>query len=58
MLVAFAFFSLMTPLATCPVGSIDVSVPPMLHVWIVDNPNGGQFAVDIDSSVVKSIDRS
>jgi len=31
-------------------------VPPMLHVWIVDNP-GGPFAVDIDSKVVKQIDQ-
>jgi len=49
-------FSLMTPTATCPLGSIDLSVPPMLHVWIVDNP-GGRFAVDIDSKVVKQIDQ-
>lgn len=50
-------FSLMTPFATCPLGSIDLSVPPMLHVWIVDNPSG-RFAVDIDSSVVNALDRS
>jgi len=50
-------FSLMTPFATCPLGSIDVSASPMLHVWIVDNP-GGQFAVDIDDKVVKAIDRA
>ncbi len=49
-------FSLMTPTATCPLGAVDVSVPPMLHVWIVDNP-GGKFAVDIDSRVVKQIDQ-
>jgi hypothetical protein len=51
-------FSLMTPFATCPVGSIDISASPMLHVWIVDNPNGGPFAVDIASSVVSRIDGS
>ena len=50
-------FSLMSPTATCPIGSIDISVPPMLHVWIVDNP-GGEFAVDIDDKVVKRIDQS
>lgn len=50
-------FSLMTPLAACPVGSIDISAPPMLHVWVIDNPNGGPFAVDIDSAVVKKLDR-
>jgi len=51
-------FSLMTPLATCPLGAIDISASPMLHVWIVNNPKGGPFAVDIDPAVVKSIDRS
>jgi len=50
-------FSLMTPLATCPIGAIDISAPAMLHVWVVDNPGGGPFAVDIDSAVVKKIDR-
>jgi hypothetical protein len=49
-------FSLMTPTATCPLGAIDMSVAPMLHVWIVDNP-GGKFAVDIDSGLVKQIDQ-
>jgi hypothetical protein len=52
-----AEFSFMTPLGVCPLGSIDVSVPPMLHVWVVDNPQG-RFAIDIDPSVVKQIDRS
>jgi hypothetical protein len=47
-------FSLMTPFATCPLGSIDLSVPPMLHVWIVDNP-GGPFAVDIDPAAVAAV---
>jgi hypothetical protein len=50
-------FSLMTPTATCPAGSIDLTVPAMLHVWIVPNP-GGRFAVDIDQKVVKLIDQS
>ena len=49
-------FSLMTPFGVCPLGSIDISAPPMLHVWIVDNPQGGPFAVDIDPDVVKRID--
>lgn len=50
-------FSLMTPTATCPIGAIDVTVPAMLHVWIVDNPTG-PFAVDIDAGLVKQIDQS
>jgi hypothetical protein len=51
-------FSLMTPTATCPLGAVDISAPPMLHVWIVNNPKGGRFAVDIDNSVVKAIDNA
>lgn len=49
-------FSLMTPTATCPIGSVDFTAPAMLHVWIVDNPQG-PFAVDIDDKVVKRIDQ-
>jgi len=50
-------FSLLTPTATCPLGAISISAPPMLHVWIVDNP-GGPFAIDIDPKVVKAIDQA
>jgi hypothetical protein len=50
-------FSFLTPFGVCALGSIDISAPPMLHVWIVDNP-GGPFAIDIDSAVVAAIDRS
>jgi hypothetical protein len=51
-------FSLMTPFATCPLGAIDFSAPAMLHVWIVPNPQGGRFGVDIDPKVVAAIDRT
>jgi len=51
-------FSLMTPFGNCALGAIDISVSPMLHVWIVDNPQGGPFAVDIAPSVVAALDRS
>lgn len=51
-------FSLMTPYSTCPLGAFDLTAPAMLHVWIVDNPKGGQFAVDIDPAVVAAIDRT
>ena len=51
-------FSLMTPFSVCPFGSIDISAPPMLHVWIVDNPNGGPFAVDLDPGVVRAANRA
>jgi hypothetical protein len=51
-------FSLMTPFSTCPLGAIDFTAPAMLHVWIVTNPQGGRFAVDIDPKVVAAIDRT
>ena len=51
-------FSLMTPFSTCPLGAIDFSAPAMLHVWIVANPRGGPFAVDIDPKIVAAIDRN
>ncbi|HVD45985.1 MAG TPA: hypothetical protein VNG70_01755 [Candidatus Limnocylindria bacterium] len=47
-------FSLMTPFAICPLGAIDISASPMLHVWIVDNP-GGPFAVDIDPAALAAV---
>src|SRR6266851_5674644 len=51
-------FSLMSPFGTCTFGAIDISASPMLHVWVVDNPKGGPFAVDIDPSVVAALDRA
>lgn len=51
-------FSLATPYGTCPLGAISVSVPPMLHVWIVDNPSGGPFAIDLDPRTVRVLERT
>jgi hypothetical protein len=47
--------ALESPLAACPLGSVSVTFPPMLHVWIVPNP-GGPFAVDLDRSVIRAIE--
>jgi len=52
-----AGFDLESPFAGCPLGSVSISVPPMLHVWIVSNP-GGPFAIDLDPRVVKAIERA
>ncbi|CAN5305984.1 hypothetical protein BH09ACT5_BH09ACT5_00020 [soil metagenome] len=30
----------------CPAGSVNVGTPPMLHVWVVENPDGPFAAVD------------
>jgi len=52
-----AGFDLESPYAGCPLGSVSVSVPPMLHVWIVPNP-GGPFAIDLDPRVIRAIQRA
>jgi hypothetical protein len=31
---------LASPYGTCPIGSVNVETPAMLHVWTVDNPSG------------------
>lgn len=31
---------------SCPAGSFNVGTPPMLHVWVVDNPDGPFAAID------------
>jgi hypothetical protein len=47
-------FTLETPFWTCPLGTLSVTVPPMLHVWIVKNP-AGPFSADLDADVVKRL---
>jgi hypothetical protein len=49
-------FSFATPAWGCPVGSISVTVPPMLHVWIVDNPKGGPFSADLDPRMLRALE--
>jgi len=48
-------FSFETPFWTCPLGSIGITTPPMLHVWIIDNPQGGPFAADLDPGVQQQL---
>lgn len=50
--------SLATPYGACPLGAISVSVPPMLHVWTVDNPTGGPFAIDLDPATIRALERA
>lgn len=47
-------FSLESPFWTCPVGSISVTTPPMLHVWIIDNPKG-PFSADLDQDLQRRL---
>jgi hypothetical protein len=49
--------SLATPYATCPLGAVIVTLPAMLHVWTVNNPAGGPFAIDLDPNTVRAMER-
>ena len=48
-------FSFATPFWGCPVGAISVTTPPMLHVWLVDNPKGA-FAADFDPGLQRTLE--
>jgi hypothetical protein len=39
---------------TCPKGSSNHSTPEMLHVWVVENPNG-PFDADMDPDALKAL---
>jgi len=49
-------FSLESPFWTCPLGAISITTPPMLHVWIIDNPNG-PFSADLAEAVKRQLQR-
>ncbi|HVH66077.1 MAG TPA: hypothetical protein VM674_08575 [Candidatus Acidoferrum sp.] len=44
-------FSFATPFWVCPIGSTNLTTPPMLHVWIIDNGKNGPFSADLDTTV-------
>jgi hypothetical protein len=48
-------FSLVSPFGNCPLGSVAVTLPEMIHVWTVDNPPGGPFADRLDDKWVKQL---
>ena len=50
-------FSFATPFWTCPMGAINITTAPMLHVWIIDNPQGA-FSADLDPKVQARLARS
>ena len=39
-------FGLVSPFGGCPLGAVAVTIPEMMHVWVVDNP-GGPFAENL-----------
>ncbi|HEY7269368.1 MAG TPA: hypothetical protein VH951_06045 [Dehalococcoidia bacterium] len=47
-------FSLVSPFGSCPLLSVDVTLPEMIHVWTVDNPNG-PYAQDLSDTFVRKL---
>jgi len=41
-----------TPFGNCPALSINVTTPEMMHVWVVENPQG-PFAEGLDAAWVR-----
>ena len=50
-------FSFATPFWTCPVGSTNITTPPMLHVWIIDNGKNGPFSAELDKTVQNELQK-
>ena len=48
-------FSFATPFWTCPIGSTNITTPPMLHVWIIDNGKNGPFSADLDEAAQRQL---
>jgi hypothetical protein len=46
-------FGIVSPFGTCPALSVNVTVPEMMHVWVVDNPQGA-FAEGLDETWVRA----
>jgi hypothetical protein len=46
-------FGIVSPFGTCPALSVNVTVPEMMHVWVVDNPQGA-FAEGLDEAWVRA----
>jgi hypothetical protein len=45
-------FGLVSPFGNCPIGAVSVTLPEMMHVWTVDNPDG-PYADNLDDKWVK-----
>jgi hypothetical protein len=44
-------FGLVSPFGTCPLASVNVTIPEMIHVWTIDNPDG-PYAHELDDKWV------
>ena len=46
-------FGIVTPFGSCPALSLSVTTPEMMHVWVVDSPDGA-FAEGLDEAWVRA----
>ena len=46
-------FGIVSPFGSCPALSVNLTTPEMMHVWVVDNPNG-PFAEGLDKEWVRA----
>jgi hypothetical protein len=46
-------FGIVTPFGTCPALAVNVTIPEMMHVWVVDNPDG-PYAEGLDKTWVRA----
>jgi hypothetical protein len=42
---------------TCPLFSVGLTVPEMMHVWVVDNP-GGPYDDDAPDAWIRALNRA
>jgi hypothetical protein len=47
-------FGLVSPFGGCPLASVNVTIPEMIHVWTAGNP-GGPYASDVSDSWVRDL---
>lgn len=47
-------FGIVTPFGSCPALAVNVTIPEMMHVWVVDAPPGGAFAEGLDKQWVRA----
>ncbi len=47
-------FGLVSPFGTCPLGAVAVTLPEMMHVWTVENPDG-PYAENLDDQWVREL---
>jgi hypothetical protein len=47
-------FGLVSPFGSCPLGAVAVTLPEMMHVWTVENPDG-PYADNLDDKWVREL---